>query len=151
MESKKNSILILFLLIFNIINVAAEIPLDTLKNAVLSVLVKEERFYSMSEYEDISSFPDVLIKNVKTHNPITPKSCGIFSFEAFSEHSFVHFLLIDNNDFQIINMRKSTEETLPVLINFLKNNNFSREDVFLYLEEYFKIVEINKKGIIWDD
>lgn len=147
----KKYYIILFLLSINIYAKSTNIQLDSIKYAVISMLAKEERCLSMSEFSNLDDFSNQQIRNLKTDKPIDSYAEGLYVFWPLSEHSYNHLLLIEKDSFQIINMRKPLEENLSLFINFLKRNNYTKDDIFFYLEQFIYLAELNRhNGRIWN-
>jgi len=113
-------------------------------------LVKEERYLSMSAFSNLNDFSNYQIRNLKTDKSIDSSAEGLYVFWPMSEHSYNHLLLIEKDSFQIINMRKPLEENLSLFISFLKRNNYTKDDIFFYLERFIYLAELNRHGRIWD-
>lgn len=86
------------------------IPLDSIKRSLESFLSEVEHFPAHST--DDSS--DYLIFDRGKHEEIKEGKDGVFMFRAFSSVARTHFLLVENDSFQILNMRE------PIDINVLK-------------------------------
>jgi len=118
--------------------------LDSIKTKVMYFLIENEDYYY---YEDISEFPNVLIKNIKTWNPIAENPLGIFSFREFSEYAHIHILLVDEKEYKLLNMRDSLEENLLTIIDFLRRNEYSKEETLFYVERILKLQIFNRRAI----
>jgi len=135
-------IIVVFLCVFT---ANAEISrLDSIKTKVMHFLVEKEDYYY---YEDISEFPNVLIKNIKTWSPISENPYGIYYFEAFSEYAHAHILLVGEKEYKLLNMRDSLEENLLTIIDFLRRNEYSKEETIFYIERILKLQIFNRRAI----
>jgi hypothetical protein len=84
--------------------------------------------------------------NATTHLAIKEGEIGVFILTTFSAHNYDHFILIDNNNYFIINMRDPFEKNIKQLVDFLKLNNlYKKEDVILYVNEFIRIKHQNDK------
>jgi len=142
---KKYYILLCFLCI-NIYAKSTNIQSDSIKYAVVSFLIKEEKDLPMSILSGLHDFSNDRIRNVKTNEPLDPNAEGIYVFWSTSEHSFNHILLIEKNDFQIINMREKMETSLSQFVLFLKRKDYSKDDVIFYLEQFIYFSNLNSNG-----
>ena len=89
---------------------------------------------------------------IKKDKPLKETSTGIFLFNIISfhgEHS--HFLLVEDENFIIINMREPLNYNIKQLLDFLeRNTEYAKEDVIFYLNSFIRIDMNNKKkgGVI---
>jgi hypothetical protein len=139
---KKISVVILILMLSMSIK-ATNIPLDSIKKAVVSFLIENERYLAES---NINDFCNCQIIERKSGKDIVQGAEGIFLFFPFSEHGNSHLLLIEKKSFHIINMINPIEQNLKILLDFMKRNHYSKREIYLYLSEFIKVVEYNKSN-----
>lgn len=122
---------------------ATNIALNDIKDSIVSFLVHVEHIN-----EDLfKMIPDDLFNNnireLRIHKSIANGMNGIFLLDA-GTHNASHFLLIEDNDFQIINMRGSFTDNLKILLNFLeKNDEYTKDDAIFYSKAFVRINESN--------
>ena len=131
------------MILLPILTKATNMPLDSIKKNVVSFLVKNERYPAES---NINDFCNCQIIERKSGKEIVQGAEGIFLFFPFSEHGNSHLLLIEKEKFQIINMLNPLEQNLKVLLDFMKRNHYSKREIYLYLNEFIKIIEYNKNN-----
>ncbi len=138
---KRLIIVILLLLVF-IEGKSTIIPLDSIKKSVISFLKEVEKFdYSL---EDL----DFLLADSKTINPIKEGKSGVYFFNMLGTMSYTHFILVDKDSFQIINMKDPLDENiLKLFVFFEKNNQYQSEDVLFYLKDFVDRYQRDRKRI----
>lgn len=140
----------LFLILFILCSLptfirSENIPLDSIKLELVRFLKDTEQVDKDYKVEYLSNF---LIMEVKTGKAIDANNKGIFVFSTLSSVEYVHFLLIDDASFKIVNMKESYDENIDILLNFLeKNKEYSKDDIVFYLRELQRIFRLNKKTI----
>ena len=130
--------------IFHSVNIkATNLPLDSIKQSIISFLVEEERYPQPSKIDD---FCNCLILNSKSKVEIRQGSEGVFLFFSLSEHGNLHFILIEKDKCRIINMIDPFEKNLMILMAFMKKHHYSKGDIYLYLSEFVRVIEHNKNN-----
>jgi len=72
----------------NIYAKSTTIQLDSIEYDVASMLVKEERYLSMSAFSNLNDFSNYQIRNLKIDKPIDSPTEGLYVFWPMSEHSY---------------------------------------------------------------
>lgn len=138
---KKNIILLLFLFI-PVYSYADDISLNDIKKEIARFLTEVEG-HTESAAESIDN--SMLLEH-KTQLPIKQGMKGVFLFNIPSFHEYLHFLLVDDTGFQIINMHDPFEKSLIKLIVFFEHNKYyDRDDIILYLNEFIRVYDLNIK------
>ncbi|MDH6310473.1 hypothetical protein M2451_004021 [Dysgonomonas sp. PFB1-18] len=141
---KKIAVLSLFILITSNI-FSTEIPLKEIKESVLSFLQKNG---DCPEFYTLDNFPNEMITNPLNKNTIKEKEHGIYLIKNFLVHGYLHYLLVDNNGFSIIDMRESPQVNIVILLHFLEENeNYTKNDVLFYIRNFVDTSERNEKNI----
>lgn len=108
------------------------IPLDTIKINVVSFLKEVENFHYSPE--DL----DYLIMESKSKEIIKENEEGVYFFNMLcSGLCYTHFILIEKDRFQIINMTDPLDQNILKFISFFgRNNIYSREDILYYISDF---------------
>ena len=138
----KRLIVIILILLISANGKSTNMPLDSIKTGVISFLKEVEKFeYS---FEDL----DFLLVNCKTINPIEEGEKGVFFFNMLSSISYTHFLLVDKDSFQIINMEDPLDQNiLKFIVFFERNNQYQPKDVLFYIKDFVTRYQRDKKRI----
>jgi hypothetical protein len=138
------NILIFFLTVNNIYgNNICEIKQD-----LLEFLIRYENC-KFTSIEDIANSSIIEIRKLK---PINKNINGVFLFNSINFHvGYAHFLLVENDSYEIINMRESFNDNIKKIICFLeRNSEYNEDDTIFYISTFIRIYNENKKpdGII---
>jgi len=139
---KRVFIVALFLLIA-IESHSTSIPLDSIKADLVSFLNKvEKRNCSINE------LPDFLIFDRGKKEAINDGKDGIFVFGILSSGARTHYLLVDQNSFQILDMTESLDINLLKLIHFFEwNKQYNRNDILFYINDLIITYQRNEEYI----
>jgi hypothetical protein len=86
------------------------------------------------------------IEDVRINKSIEKGMNGVFLFYTIAAHQNLHFLLIDDTGFEIINMRESLDGNLEKLITFLKrNDDYTKEDIIFYISDLIRVYHYNER------
>ncbi len=133
---KNVAILIIITLLPNLAK-ADEAPLDSINQAVFNFLVKVEWY-------PFESYSNDLILEAKYQESIRLRGQGVFIISSGSSTGHVHFLLVDEDSFEIINMDNRFYENVGKFTSFFrKNDRYTRDDILYYLEELGRINRLN--------
>jgi len=125
-------LIIMTLIVF--ISVAGKstiIPLDSIKKSVILFLKEVENVDHSIESLDF------LLVDSKTKNPIEEGKSGVYFFNMLGTMSYTHYVLVDKDSFQIINMKDPLDENiLKFFVFFEKNNQYLSEDVLFYIKDF---------------
>ena len=132
---------------------STKIPLDTIKYHLVS-FIKEIDTMKVHEDCSINDFPNFLICDRKL-GTITEGKEGVFAFGLLSSGDLTHFLLIEKDHFQILNMKDSIEKNILKLSDFFKRNKqYSKHDILFYINDVITTHQNNEmyiknyKGIV---
>lgn len=120
---------------------------DSIKQAVIKFISETEHWEKWGESWIIDGEPDVspLIFDRRKDKDISECNEGIFIIIVLSSSSASHFLLLDTNSFQIVNMRNPFEKNVDIVLQFFeKNQQYTKEDIIFYLKEMIRIDKLNK-------
>jgi len=118
------------------------IPLDSIKTSVILFLKEVEKVDHSIESLDF------LIVDSKTVKPIEEGRDGVYFFNMLGTMSYTHFLLVDKDSFQIINMKEPLDQNILKFIAFFeKNNQYSRKDVLFYIKDFITRHQQDEKTI----
>ena len=118
--------------------------LDSIRKDVSLFLLNEEKIPILEEEE----YPCFLIKNLLTRDSIKAGAEGVYMIFSFSEYSHTHLLFVNSEKYSIINMNKPIDENGSVILDFLKNGNYSKEDIIKCLKVIFNLAKYNRKNLI---
>lgn len=122
---------------------ATTTPLKEIKNNIICFLNKTEPL-GKKKFE--KGIPNDFIRDIRKNKSIEDGMNGIFLFDIASTHQNLHFLLIDDTGFEIINMRESFDDNLSKLVIFFKKNDeYTKEDILFYISDFIRIYHYNKK------
>jgi hypothetical protein len=140
----KRKYYILFFIFFISANIHSN-NLDDIKKKILDILIEYEDWESTS-IEDISNS---CIVEIQKSEPLDENKTGIFLFNLINFHgSYAHFILIEKDRFEIINMRDAFEDNIKKLIEFLsRNEEYSKNDVLFYVSTFIRVHENNTNPI----
>jgi len=136
-------LLIIFVLYSLLVNNATSqtLPLDSIKASVLFFLIEEGE---MEDTITIKTMPSIISWDKKgTVIKLDSSYCksGVYIFSSFSLNSITHMLLIDKNEFAIVNMRESFITNLDKLVFFLKKMNYSEDMYSMFISRYVSYYE----------
>ena len=123
------------------------VPLDTIKNSLVSFLI-ERHPVELANYSS-DDLPDFYINDRKKQEPIKEREDGIFVFSSTLSSGFrYHFLLVEKNNFEILNMEDTIDQNMLKLIAFFeRNKKYSKEDILFYLKDLLIIYQRNEEYI----
>lgn len=136
---------LLFILFFNIVFsdfvIAQNIPLDTIKQAMVDFLKTTEQ---IPDDFNVDNFCNCLISEIKTGKQIDEEQKGIFLFSTFSSYEYLHVLLVDKDSYLIINMRDPFDRNIEKILYFFNTHaEYTRSDIIYYLLEVSNIYNKN--------
>jgi hypothetical protein len=89
----------------------------------------------------------LIINDLVTFKEFKSQEYGIFKFCTLTTHTFTHILLVNNT---IVDMYQPLEKSLYSVLEYLKmNKNFSKEDIFRYIEGVLDLYRSNTESIPW--
>lgn len=95
---------------------------------------------------EMDSIAMTMIIDLKKDKNVHECKEGIFSIITISTSTYTHFLLLDKDSAEIINMRDSLGLNISKIINFFyRNPNYSKEDILFYLNDILKTDDYNKR------
>jgi len=141
---KRLFILMPLILFISVTSKSTTIPLDSIKKSVILFLKEVENIdYSIKSL-------DFLIVDCKTKKPIKEGKDGVFFFNMLGtgSNSYTHFILVEKDSFQIINMEYPLDQNILKLIAFFeRNRQYSRKDVLFYIKDFINRYQRDKKRI----
>jgi hypothetical protein len=142
---KVQIILLLFFLCNNI--QATNVSLQEIKDSLL-LFLDNTNIRSESYYEKYrTKWSNELIRDTRVNKRIEDGMNGVFLFGILSEHEYLHFVLIDDSGFEIVNMKNPLDENIKMLKFFLKRNlEYTKKDVRFYIKEFRRIKKYNKQA-----
>jgi len=105
----KRILIVTLVLLVSIEIQSTTIPLDSIRRSLASFLSKVDHLNYSTDY-----LSDFLIIDRGKQEPINEGKDGVFTFRILHSGARTHFLLVDHNSFQILNM------TEPIEINVQK-------------------------------
>jgi hypothetical protein len=140
----KQLIIVYFLLIFTISCKSTAIPLHSIKLGIVAFIKDVERTNT-----SVNDWPDFIISNKDGY--IEEGKEGIFNIGTqvvISSGGRIHFLLVEKDSFQILNMSEPIDQNILKLSDFLKRNKqYSKQDVLFYIGDVIKVHQYNEKYI----
>ena len=122
---------------------STNIELKTIMDSLTIFLAQTEPFQKSFAQKGLQN---CFIEDIRANKSIEEGINGIFLFYTMANHQNLHFVLIDDTGFEIINMRESFEGNLEKLLAFLKrNDNYTREDIFFYISDLIRVYRYNEK------
>lgn len=123
---------------------STEVPLRDIKDSLRIFITKTEVLSdSFYVHNDLSND---LIRDTRLDKGIEEGKNGIFLFNILSHHQNLHFVLIDDTGFEIINMRETLDENMEKLIShFKRNGDYTKEDILFYISDFIRIYHYNEK------
>ena len=129
----KRLIIMTLIVFISVAGKSTTIPLDSIKKSVILFL---KEVYNVDH--SIESL-DFLLVDSKTINPIKEEEEGVYFFNMLGtgSNSYTHFILVEKDSFQIINMGEPLEENILKLIAFFeRNKQYNREDVLFHIKDF---------------
>lgn len=142
MNDMKRLIIVTLILFVSVKGNSTTIPLDSIRTNVIAFLNEVERYgHSFSD-------SDFFIRESKSKDLIEEDKEGVYYFYVWSDISYTHYVLVDKDSFQIINMEDPLDQNLLKFIAFFeKNNQYSKEDVLFYIKDFVTRYQRDKKRI----
>ena len=138
----KKVIIITFLSLY-CIQCNANDRLSCIKDSIVSFLKNTEMLTDSYKGEDLS---DALICELRSKQRLSEALTGVFWFSTLSSHSFTHVIIVNMNNFQILNMRDPLHENIFLLCKYLRANRvYTAKDILDYIE---KIISIQKENLL---
>ena len=124
---------------------SSNLSLDSIKNRLVSFYKEIDPIFNNER--SIDDFPNFLICDRK-YGSIEEGKEGIFAFGLLTSGELTHFLLVEKNSFEILNMKDPIGKNILKLSDFLKRNKqYSKQDVLFYIEDVIKTHQYNKEYI----
>lgn len=121
---------------------ATDIELKTIKDSLLCFLQKTEPLCNKSVSKGLLND---FIWDTRSDKPIQERRNGVFLFYMMTQ-MHLHFVLIDDTGFEIINMREALDENMKKLISYFKRSgDYTKEDMLFYISDIIRIYNYNKK------
>lgn len=141
---KVRRILFIFFFILSFSNLhSSNTPLSEIKDSI-ACFIKETEPFGQKNFPD--GIPNKRIRDVRNNRIIEEGMNGIFLFIIASTHQNLHFLLMDDMGFQIINMRESLDKNIKILLEYFERNNvYSTDDIIFYISDMIRIYNYNEK------
>lgn len=123
------------------------VPLDSIRVSLVSFLNKVEK--RVDSVHTIDELPDFLIFDRGKQKAINEEKVGVFVFGTLSSGIRTHFLLIDKDSFQILNMTDPIDTNVLKLIQFFERNKkqYSRNDILFYIKDLVVTYQRNEEYI----
>jgi len=140
--------LILFIIILGIpipCQSLTKIPLDSIKMSLISFLKEIDQIKDFP----IEDLPDFLIYDRRKQEAIKEGKEGVFIFGSnLASGIRHHFLLVERDSFEILNMEKMVDQNMMKLIDFFnRNKQYCREDILFYIGDLIFVYQRNEKHI----
>ncbi|MDR1738151.1 MAG: hypothetical protein LBR66_04950 [Candidatus Symbiothrix sp.] len=128
----KTKIVILVALLCLTSRSLAVVPSDSIKQNMLLFLTKVDHIKFSMEY-----ISDIMIADRKKQEKIEEVKEGVFRFSSSLSSGFrYHFLLVDKDSFQILNMTEPIDINVSKLVHFFeRNEQYSRGDILFYIND----------------
>jgi len=138
----KRLIIVILISFISATGKSTTIPLDSIKTSIISFLKEVENVDHSIESLDF------LLVNSKTRKPIEEGKDGVYYFNMLGTNSYTHFLLVDKDSFQIINMEDPLDQNiLKFIVFFEKNNQYKSKDVLFYIKDFITRYQRDNKRI----
>jgi hypothetical protein len=136
----KRIVIVAAVLLVSIETYSTTIPLDSIRRSLVSFLSKVDHLnYSTDD------LPDFLIVDRGKREDIKEGKDGVFAFGTLTSDVGIrpHFLLIDRDSFQILNMREPIDVNVLKLIQFFERNKeqYSRDEILFYMKNLIDIYQ----------
>jgi hypothetical protein len=133
------------MLIFSSHCKSINLPLDNIKSSIISFYKEKDPIFNKDR--SIEDFPDFLI-NDRKYGPITEGKEGVFAFGLLASGEITHFLLVEKDSFEILNMEDPIDQNMLKLIAFFeRNKKYCKEDVLFYLKDLLITYQQNEEYI----
>ena len=135
-------LLLLPFILFIVLCKAEPIPLDSIKQSMISFLI--EKYSNPSE-----DLPNFLIIERRKQKSIEDVNEGVFIFTSNMSSGFrYHFVLIEKDHFEILDMEDSIDQNVLKLIAFLeRNKQYCKEDILFYIQDVVVTYQRNEEYI----
>ena len=143
----KRILIVALVLLISIKIQSTTVPLDSVRVSLVSFLNKVEK--RVDSFYTINELPDFLIYDRGKQKAINEEKEGVFVFGTLSSGVRTHFLLIDKDTFQILNMTDSIDTNVLKLIQFFERNKkqYSRDDILFYIKDLVITYQRNEEYI----
>jgi hypothetical protein len=124
---------------------STSIPLDSIKMSLISFLKEIDQIKDFP----IEDLPDFLIYDRRRQEAIKEGKEGIFIFSSnLASGIRHHFLLVEQDSFEILNMAEPiTQNTLKLIDFFNRNKQYYREDILFYIGDLIFVYQRNEEHI----
>jgi hypothetical protein len=120
------------------------ILLDSIKNSMASFINIVERSHIWTS----NDFPDFMIYDRGAKESIKEGKEGVFVFYTLSSGARTHFLLVEKDRFQILNMTDSIDINVLKLIQFFKRNKqYCVDSILFYINDLITTYQQNEAYI----
>ncbi len=146
---KKLLLILLGVLSLNNISLNAQtINSEDICNKLYNFLITKEDLIE----DSLLGKPDFYIYELKSNLEYKNQITGIFRFKTLASHSSYHIFLKNENNINIVDCSQSFDKMMVQVLKYFKgNNDFSKDDILIYLEKLIEIYESNENAYIWID
>jgi len=123
------------------------IPLDSIKSCLV-LFLKEKHPGQLLDYTT-DDLPNFLIFDRRKQEAIENGKDGIFVFSSTLSSGYrVHYLLVEPDSFQILNMIEPIDTNVLKLVQFFeRNKEYCRDDILFYIQDLILTYQENEKYI----
>jgi hypothetical protein len=140
----KRLIIAWFLLAFAISGKSTTIPLDSIKLGIVAFIKDVERANT-----SVSDWSNFLIGNREGY--IEEGKDGIFIIGVqvvISSGAHIHFLLVEKDSFQILNLTEPIDVNVMKLVNYFeRNSRYCKDDILFYMKALVATYQRNEEYI----
>ena len=117
------------------------IPLDTIRRSLVSFLSEVDHLNHSTD-----ELPDFLIIDRGRHEDIKEGKEGVFVFKTLTPGRRTHFLLVEKDSFQILNMLDPIDVNVLKLIQFFERNKeqYRKDEILFYFNDLIFIYQRNE-------
>jgi len=114
---------------------------EEIKKSILNFLIE----YECSTFSSIDDITDSSIMEIKKQEDISNCSTGVFLFNAINFHGgYAHFIIIDDDYFEIINMRDVLDSNIEKFLTFFeRNEKYSKDEILYYISSLIRTYKSN--------
>ena len=122
---------------------STNIELKTIMDSLTNFLDQTEPFQKSFAQKGLQNW---FIEDIRANKSIEEGINGIFLFYTMANHQNLHFVLIDDTGFEIINMRESFAGNLEKFIAYFQRNSYyTKDDILFYISDFIRVYRRNEK------
>lgn len=93
----------------------------------------------------------LLINEISSLEKFEKQEIGVFKFGTLTTHSYYHVFFKEKEDYTIVDMKQPYENIVLLFLEyFQRNQDYSKEDVLLYMKAVTELYRKNQGVVPWE-